>query len=120
MGPPDPERPGAAVTTTTLFPPPSRAPSVPACEGLANVPEGHGRHRPPSRAPAAALTSSARRRCYFYKGTKLVHQMSGIRGEVLPVFSVADGAQLEVNFGDVEYGNMPNGFQGIIRVVSMM
>jgi len=58
--------------------------------------------------------------CYFYKGNKLIHQVSGIRGEVLPVFSVADGAKLEVNFGHSEYHYMPNGFQGIIRVVSML
>ena len=58
--------------------------------------------------------------CYFYKGSTLVHQMSGIRGEVLPAFSVADGAQIEVNFGHTAYAYMPNGFQGIIRVVSML
>lgn len=57
---------------------------------------------------------------YFYKGSTLVHQVSGIRGEVLPVFSVADGAELEANFGHSEYAFMPNGFQGLIRVVSML
>jgi hypothetical protein len=57
---------------------------------------------------------------YFYKGSTLVHQVSGIRGEVLPVFSVADGAELEANFGHSEYAFMPSGFQGLIRVVSML
>ena len=40
---------------------------------------------------------------YFYCKGKVVHQVSGIRGEVLPAFSVGDGAVLEANFGGKEY-----------------
>ena len=40
---------------------------------------------------------------YFYREGKVVHQLSGIRGEVLAVFSVADGAVLEPNFGGRPY-----------------
>ena len=49
----------------------------------------------------------------------MVHQLSGIRGEVLPVFSVADGAVLQPNFGGSAYAySMPIGFQGIIKSMS--
>jgi hypothetical protein len=58
---------------------------------------------------------------YFYKEGKVVHQISGIRGEVLPVFSVADGAMLEPNFGGKSYAQgMPLGFQGIIKSMSLL
>ena len=40
---------------------------------------------------------------YFYRDGKVVHQLSGIRGEVLAVFSVSDGAVLEPNFGGKPY-----------------
>ena len=52
---------------------------------------------------------------------QVVHQISGIRGEVLPVFSVADGAELEPNFGGAAYAQgMPLGFQGIIKSMSLL
>lgn len=57
---------------------------------------------------------------YFYKGTQLLQQLSGIRGEVLPVFSVGNGAVLECNFGNVDYVSMPAGFQGIIKCKSLL
>ena len=59
---------------------------------------------------------------YFYKDGKVVNQLSGIRGEVLPVFSVADGAVLEPNFGGKAYalGMPPGGFQGIIKSMSLL
>jgi len=58
---------------------------------------------------------------YFYLDGKVVHQISGIRGEVLPVFSVADGAELVPNFGGAEYAQgMPLGFQGIIKSMSLL
>jgi len=58
---------------------------------------------------------------YFYKGDKLVHQLSGVRGEVLPVFSVADGAVLEANFGGKDYSQaIPMGFQSIIKSMSLL
>ena len=42
--------------------------------------------------------------------------ISGIRGEVMPVFSVANGATLEPNFGGSAYAQgMPADFQGIIK-----
>merc|ERR1712196_35039 len=51
---------------------------------------------------------------YYYRDSKVVHQISGIRGEVLPCFSVDDGAVLTPNFGSVDYKfGMPPGFQGI-------
>merc|ERR1719502_2133490 len=58
---------------------------------------------------------------YFYLDGKVVHQVSGIRGEVLPAFSVANGAVLEANFGGVPYAQgMPMGFQGIIKSMSLL
>jgi len=58
---------------------------------------------------------------YFYHQGKVVHQISGIRGEVLPAFSVGDGAVLEANFGGREYQQgMPAGFQGIIKSMSLL
>jgi len=57
---------------------------------------------------------------YFYKGSQLIEQMSGVRGEVLPAFSVGDGAIIEANFGKTEYGSMPAGFQGIIKCQSLL
>jgi len=58
---------------------------------------------------------------YFYLDSKVVHQVSGIRGEVLPAFSVANGAVLEANFGSKPYGQgMPMGFQGIIKSMSLL
>jgi len=57
---------------------------------------------------------------YFYKGSQLVRQLSGVRGEVMPAFSVADGAILTANFGSVEYASMPPGFQGIIKCKSLL
>jgi len=58
---------------------------------------------------------------YFYREGKVVHQMSGIRGEVIAVFSVADGAVLEPNFGGRPYSQgMPPGFQGIIKSMSLL
>ena len=58
---------------------------------------------------------------YFYLEGKVVHQISGIRGEVLPCFSVADGAVLEPNFGGSAYAQgMPLGFQGIIKSMSLL
>ena len=58
---------------------------------------------------------------YFYRESKVVHQVSGIRGEVLPCFSVDSGACLEVNFGAQDYAQgMPNGFQGIIKSMSLL
>ena len=58
---------------------------------------------------------------YFYLDQKVIHQVSGIRGEVLPCFSVADGAVLEPNFGGKPYaGGMPMGFQGIIKSMSLL
>ena len=51
----------------------------------------------------------------------MIHQISGIRGEVLPAFSVAGGASLEVNFGNKDYAKgIPAGFQGIIKATSLM
>ena len=58
---------------------------------------------------------------YFYREGKVIHQISGIRGEVLPAFGVADGASLEVNFGAGDYANgIPSGFQGIIKATNIM
>lgn len=58
---------------------------------------------------------------YFYHGGKVIHQISGIRGEVMPLFSVDDGAVLEANFGGKEYAQgMPAGFQGIIKSMSLL
>ena len=57
---------------------------------------------------------------YFYKGTQLIHQMSGVRGEVSPAFSVGDGASIEVNFGARPYVHIPPGFQGIIKSKSLL
>ena len=58
---------------------------------------------------------------YFYESGKVVHQVSGIRGEVLPAFSVANGAVLEANFGSKPYAQgMPMGFQGIIKSMSLL
>lgn len=58
---------------------------------------------------------------YFYRDGAVAHQMSGIRGEVLPAFSVGDGAVLEVNFGAKDYAmGMPTGFQGIIKSMSLL
>ena len=52
---------------------------------------------------------------------QVVHQVSGIRGEVLPAFSVANGAVLEPNFGSKPYSQgMPQGFQGIIKSMSLL
>ena len=52
---------------------------------------------------------------------QVVHQVSGIRGEVLPAFSVANGAVLEANFGASAYSmGMPMGFQGIIKSMSLL
>ena len=57
----------------------------------------------------------------FYKDGKVVHQLSGIRGEVLPVFSVADGAVLQPNFGGSAYASTrPIGFQGIIKSMNLL
>ena len=40
---------------------------------------------------------------------------------MLPCFSVADGACLEANFGGRDYAlGMPNGFQGIIKSMSLL
>ena len=51
----------------------------------------------------------------------MVHQISGIRGEVLPVVSVAGSAVLEPNFGGKAYAQgMPMGFQGIIKSMSLL
>ena len=58
---------------------------------------------------------------YFYLEGKVVHQVSGIRGEVMPAFSVANGAVLEPNFGGKPYAQgMPMGFQGIIKASSLL
>jgi len=58
---------------------------------------------------------------YFYLDGKVVHQISGIRGEVLPAFSVSGGAVLEPNFGGKPYAQgMPMGFQGIIKSMSLL
>lgn len=58
---------------------------------------------------------------YFYKKGRQVHQLSGVRGEVLPVFSVADGAVLEPNFGGKPYAErVPSGYQGIIKSMSLL
>jgi hypothetical protein len=58
---------------------------------------------------------------YFYLDGKVVHQVSGIRGEVLPAFSVANGAVVEPNFGQTPYAQgMPMGFQGIIKSMSLL
>ena len=58
---------------------------------------------------------------YFYLDGKVVHQVSGIRGEVLPAFSVAGGAIVEANFGSKPYAQgMPMGFQGIIKASSLL
>ena len=52
---------------------------------------------------------------------KVVHSVSGVRGEVLPSFSVANGAVLEPNFGGKPYvQGMPAGFQGIIKSMSLL
>eukprot|EP00965_Chrysotila_dentata_P251653 6210181-Pleurochrysis_carterae.AAC.4 len=40
--------------------------------------------------------------------------------QVLPAFSVGDGAIIEANFGKTEYGSMPAGFQGIIKCQSLL
>lgn len=58
---------------------------------------------------------------YFYRNGKVIHQLSGIRGEVLPCFSVGEGAVIEANFGGKDYAQgMPNGFQGIIKSMSLL
>ena len=58
---------------------------------------------------------------YFYRDGKVIHQISGIRGEVLPAFSVSGGAVLEANFGAKDYGNgIPGGFQGIIKASNLL
>ena len=58
---------------------------------------------------------------YFYLDGKVVHQISGIRGEVMPAFSVANGAVVEPNFGGKPYAQgMPMGFQGIIKASSLL
>jgi len=58
---------------------------------------------------------------YFYKKGRQVHQLSGVRGEVLPVFSVADGAVLEPNFGGNPYAErVPSGYPGIIKSMSLL
>merc|ERR1712060_349511 len=57
---------------------------------------------------------------YFYKSNQLVQQLSGVRGEVMPAFSVADGAVLSANFGGSEYASLPPGFQGIIKCKSLL
>ena len=58
---------------------------------------------------------------YFYLDSKVVHQVSGIRGEVLPAFSVSGDAVLEANFGGKPYvQGMPMGFQGIIKSMSLL
>jgi hypothetical protein len=58
---------------------------------------------------------------YFYRSGKVVHQISGVRGEVTPVLSVDGGAVVEANFGGAEYANeVPNGFQSIIKSQSLM
>ena len=42
----------------------------------------------------------------------MIHQISGIRGEVWPAFSVSGGAELEANFGAKDYAvGIPSGFQ---------
>ena len=76
----------------------------------------------PLRLAEAVLTLAHCMHCAdFYKDGKLVHQLSGIRGEVLPVFSVADGAMLQPNFGGSAYAyTMPMGFQGIIKSMSLL
>ena len=66
------------------------------------------------RAPAESPPS-------FSSLPQVVHQVSGIRGEVLPAFSVANGAVLEANFGSKPYAQgMPMGFQGIIKSMSLL
>ena len=58
---------------------------------------------------------------YFYRDGKVVHQLSGIRGEVFAVFGVADGAAIEPNFGGKPYSHgMPPGFQGIIKSMNLL
>lgn len=59
---------------------------------------------------------------YFYSGSRLVQQLSGIRGEVMPAFSVAGGATLDVNFGRKEpwAGTVPAGFEGLIKSMSLL
>lgn len=59
---------------------------------------------------------------YFYCNARLIHQMSGIRGEVLPAFSVGDGATLDANFGRKEPwgGAIPAGFEGLIKSMSLL
>lgn len=89
---------------------------------------------PPTRAHAASRTQrwayacadgaagrSRRRRARRRRRSQVVHQISGIRGEVLPAFSVANGAVLEPNFGGKPYAQgMPAGFQGIIKSMSLL
>lgn len=42
----------------------------------------------------------------------MIHQISGIRGEVCAAFSVSGGAVLEANFGAKDYAvGIPSGFQ---------
>ena len=59
---------------------------------------------------------------YFYKGGRLIHQISGIRGEVLPAFSVGGGASLDANFGSKEpwANTVPAGFEGLIKSMSLL
>lgn len=57
---------------------------------------------------------------YFYKGSQLLEQKSGVRGEVLPAFSVSDGAVLEVNFGASRFAHLPPGFDRIIKSKSLL
>ncbi len=52
---------------------------------------------------------------------KVVHTLSGVRGEVYPAFSVGEGAVLEPNFGGKSYAyEVPAGFQGIIKTMSLL
>ena len=75
----------------------------------------------PGCAPAARRAPRPAAQVYFYRDGKVIHQISGIRGEVLPAFSVAGGASLEVNFGNKDYAKgIPAGFQGIIKATSLM
>ena len=76
-----------------------------------------GRARPVRAVPSHSL------RTFLVASptAQVVHQVSGIRGEVLPAFSVANGAVLEANFGGKTYAQgMPMGFQGIIKSMSLL
>ena len=77
--------------------------------------------RRPSVVVANEPRPSVAVQVYFYRDAKVVHQISGIRGEVLPAFSVSDGAVLEANFGAKSYANgIPAGFQGIIKASNLL